>query len=195
LGSLIASNRRPTLPASPSGLPAAPPPSASDSPSSNQRAGGSPSPRGQRPELVHARVLDPALAEVGHVGARDDAPRGPLELDATPSAAVPATVGFQETFELRGDVGQVPSSHFLYARMINDTTMRRPSTRCRRSADGRVLGGCLLAELRRSPILGSSRAKARAFIRAPCIMDDPCLCVKSYQPSAFTHQARRALSA
>jgi hypothetical protein len=81
---------------------------------------------GQRPELIHTRVLDPALAEIGHVGAGDNAPGGPLELDAAPPTPVLATVGFKETFELAGDVGQVPSSYFLYARMINDTVMRRP---------------------------------------------------------------------
>jgi hypothetical protein len=111
-----------------------------ESPTSNRSAGEAHR-LGQRRELVQAGVLDTALAEVGHVGPPgDDAPRGPLELDAAPPAPVLATKSIQETLELPGDVGQVPIFHFLYARMINDTTMRRPSTRCRRSADGRVLG-------------------------------------------------------
>jgi hypothetical protein len=108
LGSLITSNRRSTLAASPTGLYTAPRPSAPVSASAYQSAGGGRlSPRGQRREFIHTRVLDPALAEIGHVGAGDDATRGPLGLDAALSAAVPATVGFQETFELAGDVGQV----------------------------------------------------------------------------------------
>jgi hypothetical protein len=51
-------------------------------------------------------ILDPALSQVGHVGAGDDATRGPLELDAATPAAVLATVGFQEKLEPAGDVRQ-----------------------------------------------------------------------------------------
>jgi len=102
---------------------------------------------GDHSELFHTRVLDPAFAEVGHVGAAEDAARGPLELDAAPFATVLVTVGFQETLELQGDVRQVLPSHFLYARMINDTARRRPWARLRRSADGWVLEGCSVAEL------------------------------------------------
>jgi hypothetical protein len=110
-----------------------------ESPTSNRSAGEAHR-LGQRRELVQAGVLDTALAEVGHVGPPgDDAPRGPLELDAAPPAAVLARVGFQETLELPGDVGQMRSSNFLYARMINDTAMRRPWIRSRGCADGQDL--------------------------------------------------------
>jgi hypothetical protein len=107
--------------------------------------GGSPSPWPAPRACPYPGSRNPALAEVGHVGAGDDAPRGPLELDDGPIAAVLARVGFQETLELPGDVRQVPSSDFLYARMINDTAMRRPGARSRRLADGWVLAvmlGC-----------------------------------------------------
>src|SRR5215203_2498547 len=112
LGFLMASKRRSILRASTSGVPAGPRPSAPVGSSSNQRPGGEAHRLGDRSELVHARVLDPALAEVAHVGAGEDAPRGPLQIHTAPSSAVLATVGLQETLELRGDVGQVPSSHF-----------------------------------------------------------------------------------
>jgi len=64
--------------------------------------------------------------EVGYIRAGEDAPRGPLELDAALFATVLARISFQETLELQGDVRQVPSSHFLYARMINDTVRVDP---------------------------------------------------------------------
>jgi hypothetical protein len=94
-----------------------------ESPTSNRSAGEAHR-LGQRRELVQAGVLDTALAEVGHVGPPgDDAPRSPLELDAAPPAHVLTTVGFQETLELSGHVGQWPFSNFLCHCMMNDTAM------------------------------------------------------------------------
>ena len=54
---------------------------------------------GYDPHLLVARVLYPALAEVGDVGASYDTIRRLIDRLATPPAAVRAAVGIKETLE------------------------------------------------------------------------------------------------
>jgi hypothetical protein len=67
---------------------------------------------GYRQHLLVARILYPALAEVGDVGTGHDYASGTLELDTTPPAAVVATVPFQKALDDPGDLRQVPSFQF-----------------------------------------------------------------------------------
>jgi hypothetical protein len=75
------------------------------------------------PHLLVAGVLDPALAEVGDVGARYDTIRRLIDLLAAPPAAVRAAVGIKEPLESVRYV-QYPTPGVAHVCTIQDTKRR-----------------------------------------------------------------------